>query len=215
MEREFKSLVSVMDDHLKIDELKNKDFVDLKDIDKMFISVHLLGGPRYTEKETGFDHIQGALRRFNLTCDEAIQIIKDSQRGRSKKTQQTKDDPIIQHLKGLKIILSGRTNKSKTFIKKNKHSSIFIEDSFELWERLKNEFDLKESSRTDIRFILDRMQKDGFIHKHIKQTQFLDWLNDTYEMTVSKLPYSALDAHSNRNRVKDYNRILVLHKNDN
>lgn len=46
---------------------------------------------------------------------------------------------------------------------KNPYPHIFKGSGFELWERMFEDFKITESSRTDVRFILEVLKKDGYI----------------------------------------------------
>lgn len=70
--------------------------------------------------------------------------------------------------------------------REKQHTAIFDGYAFELLKRLFNDFGIKESSRTDVKFIFEEMKRDGFIHDTVSQERFLSWINDTYEMVIEK-----------------------------
>ncbi len=66
-----------------------------------------------------------------------------------------------------------------------------------MWET----FGITESSRTDVRFMFDNMQKESLIHKGITQTRILEWINETYEITMGKLPFKNFKHDLKRNAI--------------
>lgn len=82
--------------------------------------------------------------------------------------------------------------------KKEKHSQIFSGNAFYLWERLRKHFKLQDSSRADFRFMFDAMQHDGYIHNTISQKGMLNWVNDTYEITIGKPRYENFKTDTKR-----------------
>lgn len=96
-----------------------------------------------------------------------------------------------------------------TTVVEDKHSKIFKNNAFEVWQSLFDEFDIQESSRTDVKFIYEEMKKDGLIHNTINQKGFLDWINETYEIQVLKT-----SNHSRTiNRIKEYSKAKENYKN--
>lgn len=69
------------------------------------------------------------------------------------------------------------------------HNEIFKNNAFKVWEYLKEKLRLDNTSRSDVKFIYEEMKKDGFIHKTVNQTFFLDWINQTYDMVIQKTSY--------------------------
>jgi len=94
-------------------------------------------------------------------------------------------------------------------IPKLKYNNIFESNAFEVWQSMFDEFDIKESSRSDVKFMFDVMQKDGLIHKTVKQKDFLDWLPTAHNglivgktSNISKTP----------RRMNAYNRAKEIYK---
>jgi len=67
-----------------------------------------------------------------------------------------------------------------------KFNNIFKDKSFKLFRMLKEEFDIKDSSRTDFKFIFEEMKRDGFIYNTISQKHFLEWFNDFFSILIDK-----------------------------
>ena len=89
----------------------------------------------------------------------------------------------------------------------NKNPNIFTNNGFDLWSYLFNEWEIKESSRTDVKFIFEEMKKEGFIHKNVNQHNFLEWINDIYELNIGKT------SNHNRttNRIKAFKNAISLY----
>lgn len=85
----------------------------------------------------------------------------------------------------------------------NLHPEIFKGNAFEVWQSMFEAFGVKETSRTDIRFMIDWMKKDGLIYKGVTYTRILDWINDKYELSIGKLPYK--DFKKDTKRIAVYN----------
>lgn len=90
------------------------------------------------------------------------------------------------------------------------HPSHFADYGFLIWEHMFASFDIIESSRTDLRFMFDVMQKDGYIHKTVRLTDMLNWINDTYELAIDKLQYNDFKKDSKRNAIYSYAKSAYL-----
>lgn len=90
---------------------------------------------------------------------------------------------------------------------KNPYPNIFKGAGFELWERMFEDFKITESSRTDVRFMLEVLQKDGFIYKNIGESDIREWISKTYGYAMGKLPYTDPNFDSNRTRLAIYQSI--------
>lgn len=71
-------------------------------------------------------------------------------------------------------------------VKKELHNHIFKGNAFEVWQSMFDSFQITERSRTDVKFMFEEMKKDGFIHNTVNQKTFLDWISETYEITIEK-----------------------------
>lgn len=71
-------------------------------------------------------------------------------------------------------------------VTKELHNHIFKGNAFEVWQSMFESFQITESSRTDVKFMFEVMKKDGLIHNTVNQKTFLDWISETYEMTIEK-----------------------------
>jgi len=77
-----------------------------------------------------------------------------------------------------------------TTVKQNMHLHIFKDNAFYLFNKFFEDQKIQDSDRTKVRFIFDAMQKDTYIHSTVKQVDFLNWINDTYERNISKPNWS-------------------------
>ncbi|MEL1246138.1 hypothetical protein AAEO56_17830 [Flavobacterium sp. DGU11] len=87
------------------------------------------------------------------------------------------------------------------------YSQIFSGNAFYLWERLREHFQLDDTSRADFRFMYEAMKHDRYIHKTIRLTDMLNWLNEAYEIGIEKPRFE--DFKSDTKRMPIYN-ILKL-----
>lgn len=78
------------------------------------------------------------------------------------------------------------TNTTKNNIASYKHTHIFKNNAFDVWEAMFNDFGIKESSRTDIKFMFEEMKKDGLIFNTITQKNILNWISETYQIEIEK-----------------------------
>ncbi|GAB5400137.1 MAG: hypothetical protein Aureis2KO_17220 [Aureisphaera sp.] len=67
-----------------------------------------------------------------------------------------------------------------------KHSHIFRNNAFEVWQSMYDGFDIKGSSRADVKFMYEEMKKDGLIFETVNQKTFLDWISQTYQIVIQK-----------------------------
>jgi hypothetical protein len=88
---------------------------------------------------------------------------------------------------GLKGNPVPKTESIKTNeVAKEMHNHIFKENAFEVWQTMFDSFQITESSRTDVKFMFEAMKKDNLIHNTVNQKTFLNWISDTYQITVEK-----------------------------
>lgn len=71
--------------------------------------------------------------------------------------------------------------------KKHLHTQIFKDNAYEVWQYMYDHFGVKESSRTDFKFMFDAMQYYGLIHTTVSQAAMLDWVNNTYHISIEKI----------------------------
>lgn len=69
---------------------------------------------------------------------------------------------------------------------KIKHTHIFNNNAFEVWQSMYDSFKINESSRSDVKFMYEEMKKDGLIFKTVNQKTFLDWISETYQIIIQK-----------------------------
>jgi len=87
---------------------------------------------------------------------------------------------------------------------KELHNHIFISNAFKVWQSMYNYFKIKESSRTDIKFMFEIMKYEKLIHPTVTQTALLNWINETYQLTISKARY--IDFKNDTKRLAIFNK---------
>src|SRR5690606_4991398 len=100
-----------------------------------------------------------------------------------------------------------RTHKNKS---KELHNHIFVNNAFEVWQSMFDEFNINESKRSDVKFMFEIMRKEKMIYDTVKQVSFLKWISETYEgMIIEKTSnYSKTIT-----RMNAFNRAKELYKN--
>ena len=93
--------------------------------------------------------------------------------------------------------------------KKELHNHIFKENSFEIWQSMFIDFDIKKSSRTDIDFMFQVMKYSKQIHENIGLIDIQNWINTVYQISFEKIKYTNPNAPSNKKRMVIYNRIIA------
>jgi hypothetical protein len=95
--------------------------------------------------------------------------------------------------------------------KKELHNNIFVGNSFEVWQSMFDEFDIKEGSRTDVKFMYEIMKSKGeeLIYSTVNQKSFLEWITDTYDgLIVDKIS----TYNKTKSRLNAYSRAKELYK---
>jgi len=87
---------------------------------------------------------------------------------------------------------------------KELHNHIFKSNAFKVWQLMYNDFKIKESSRTDIKFMFEIMKYEKLIHPTVTQTALLYWINETYQLTISKARY--IDFKNDTKRLAIFNK---------
>lgn len=98
-------------------------------------------------------------------------------------------------------------NSNLEILDKELHNHIFKDNTFELWQKLFENFNINETKRTDLRFMYEVMKYNGQIHKTVTVKNITDWINDTYKFSIEKLQYTNIKSKSNENRMSIYNLI--------
>ncbi|WP_149025879.1 hypothetical protein [Polaribacter sp. BM10] len=104
-----------------------------------------------------------------------------------------------------------KEENSKEEVKIELHNHIFKNNAFEVWQSMFEEFEIKESSRTDVKFMFEIMKgkSEGLIYDTVSQQKFLEWITDTYDGLI-------VDKTSNYNktpaRMKAYLRAKKVYK---
>ena len=73
------------------------------------------------------------------------------------------------------------------------HPHIFYYNGFDVWQSMFDSFKISSRSRTDVRFMFDKMKKDGMIRKNMRFQDFLEWVNETYGLEVEKISFADLN----------------------
>lgn len=89
----------------------------------------------------------------------------------------------------------------------NKQSEIFKKNGYKIWTLLFENLQIIESSRTDLRFMYEIMKHHGLIHSTVTITNMTNWINDTYEFAIEKLPYTNIKSLANNKRFYAFNLV--------
>lgn len=93
--------------------------------------------------------------------------------------------------------------------KRELHNNIFKDNAFDVWQSMFEQFKIKESSySTDLDFMYNVMYNDQLIHKEIGKVNMVDWINDIYKITFTKIRFNNPKSDANKNRLNIYNQIL-------
>lgn len=89
---------------------------------------------------------------------------------------------------------------------KELHNNIFVGNSFEIWERYKENKNLTASDRTDLRVVFELMKIDNLFVETIELKHYIRWLNqkEIFNDSVTELKNINLNTTPNRQRAKDY-----------
>jgi hypothetical protein len=130
-------------------------------------------------------------KRLSKINDEAIQNISDNI---------LKDNLLSDDFEPL--------NQNDNSIKEL-HNHIFKSNAFKVWQSMYNDFRIKESSRTDIKFMFEIMKYEKLIHPTVTQTAVLNWINETYQLTISKARY--IDFKNDTKRIAIFNKAKSMY----
>lgn len=92
-------------------------------------------------------------------------------------------------------------------VKKEPHNNIFVDNSFEIWQKMFEEFNIDASKRTDLDFMFEIMKYNGLIYENIGLMNMQNWINITYQITIEKLKYTNVNTKANQKRMTVYNLI--------
>ena len=91
-------------------------------------------------------------------------------------------------------------------VKKEMHNNIFIGNSFEVWERYKDNKNLVFNDRTDLRLIFELMKIDNLIVDTVELKHYIKWLNKWFfNYNITELKNINLKTKPNIQRTNDYN----------
>lgn len=86
-------------------------------------------------------------------------------------------------------------------IKKN--PEIFYDYGLIFFERLFTNFEIKSTSRSDLKFIYTQLKNDNYIHKTISETYFREWVNEKYDLDIGAISHYTKKKH----RITIYNQV--------
>lgn len=102
------------------------------------------------------------------------------------------------------------SDESEHDVKKELHNNIFKNNAFDVWQSMYDEFEITESSRTDIKFMFEEMKKDGLIFNTVSQIKFLEWITSAHNGLIIE----RISNHSRtKHRLQAYARAKELYKN--
>jgi hypothetical protein len=139
--------------------------------------------------------------------------------GNLKKELPVKSTSLFSGASSLSFINTGFDESVKPKAKTNKppkerkelYNNIFKENAFEVWQSMFEQFEIKESSYSiDLDFMFNVMQNQEskfLIHKNISKTRMIEWINEVYEITFTKIKYTNYKSNSNKNRLIIFNQI--------
>jgi len=90
---------------------------------------------------------------------------------------------------------------------KNLHDNIFKDKAFEIWKVMFEKLKIEEKDCTPTRFVFQAMKKDNLIHDTVKVVDFTNWINDTYEIAMNKLPFTDINSNSYKDRMTIYKEV--------
>lgn len=101
-------------------------------------------------------------------------------------------------------------NESDDLIRdENLHNHIFKHNAFDVWQSMFDEFEIVESSRTDVKFMFEEMKKERLIHNTVNQKTFLSWIEEVYDGLIIQ----KTSNHSRtQSRINAYSRAKELYK---
>lgn len=103
----------------------------------------------------------------------------------------------------------GATEMEQDEITPQKHTEIFKDNAFEIWQSMFEKFNIKDKSqRTDIDFMFEIMKYNNLIHEHIGYTDIRNWINRVYEILFDKVKYTNHKTKANEKRLIIYKEII-------
>ena len=118
---------------------------------------------------------------------------------------------ILEPKRGVENTLQTETINSDDVIKikKELHNHIFKGNAIEVWHSMFNEFEVNESSRTDVKFMFEVMKSDELIHNTVNQKAFLEWITLSYDGIIIEKTSNYSKTTTRRNA---YARAKELYK---
>ena len=89
------------------------------------------------------------------------------------------------------------------------HNHIFQGNAFKVWQSMFDSFKITEKNPADVKFIFEVMRYDKLIRAHVRQIDFLNWINDTYQLTIGRARYS--DFKNDVKRMAIYKQSKAIH----
>jgi len=115
------------------------------------------------------------------------------------------------NLAGSNVRLIDREDNDES--ENDKHSEIFKNNGYNIWKIIFKNLQIVESSRTDLRFMYEIMMYNELIHTTVTVKNITDWINDTYEFAIDKLPYTNIKSKANKKRLFAFNQVLQANPN--
>lgn len=111
-------------------------------------------------------------------------------------------------LKGYNPDLNGEIEIAKIDIGNQvsiNHAHIFKKNGFLIWHTMFESFNIDESSKMDLRFLYEIMKYHDLINSTVNIKNYIDWVNETNEFSIERLPYTNVHSKSNNKRMIAYN----------
>ena len=152
--------------------------------------------------EIGFKHTSELRAAINVAFefyqyeDDSIEFVKYSK---------------SKNLASSNVRLNDREDNDESQSKK--YPQIFEKNGYIIWNLLFENLEIVESSRTDLRFMYEIMNYHELIHSTVTVKNITDWINDTYEFAIEKLPYTNFKSKANNKRLYAFNLVLQANPN--
>jgi hypothetical protein len=119
--------------------------------------------------------------------------------------------PIQKLINEVKEFESKQTEPKKEITETQpKYNNIFTENNFEIWSKLFSEFVIKESSKTDLRFMFEVMKAKNQINDTVGIIDYTNWLNKLKDWKIDKLQFTNYRSETNSKRLTIYKNVMTL-----
>ncbi|REE24719.1 hypothetical protein DFQ09_10323 [Winogradskyella pacifica] len=79
-----------------------------------------------------------------------------------------------------------RFSKTEHVREQELYNQFFVGNAITKFLKCLKEFQINDKSRSDMKFIYEKMKEEGLIHSTVKQSDFLKWLSITYNINIEK-----------------------------